>query len=95
MTRYFKAIVALLGALATWGITAAEDNTYTQVELWGALLAVVTAVGVYVAPNDAPAGELPDPDISERGATDFTFAAAVAVFAALAVYVLLDVTDKL
>ena len=69
MSRYAKAIVALLGALATWGITAAEDATYTQVELWGALLAVVTAVGVYAYPNDRPADEPYDPDISEREPT--------------------------
>ena len=66
MSRYAKAIVALLGAVATWGITAAEDGVYTQVELWGALLAVVTAVGVYAYPNDRPSDEPYDPDISER-----------------------------
>jgi hypothetical protein len=54
MTRHTKGLVALLGALATWGITAAEDNTYTQVELWGALLALATAAGVWLAPNRSP-----------------------------------------
>jgi hypothetical protein len=67
MTRYSKTIVALLGALATWGVTAAEDNTYTQVELWGALLALATAAGVYAFPNRPPAGEPSDPLISEQG----------------------------
>jgi 4-amino-4-deoxy-L-arabinose transferase-like glycosyltransferase len=65
VTRYAKTIVALLGALATWGITAAEDDVYSQVELWGALLAVVTAAGVYAAPYRASGGEP-----SDRGATD-------------------------
>lgn len=66
MSRYAKSLIALLGALATWGITAAEDNTYTQVELWGALLAAVTAAGVYAWPNKPPAGLLADPDVSEQ-----------------------------
>lgn len=51
MNKYAKTIVALLGALATWGITAGEDSVYTQAELWGGLAAVVTAVGVYFIPN--------------------------------------------
>lgn len=58
MTKITKAIVALIGALATWGVTAAEDGVYTQVELWGALLALATAAAVWVAPNrDEPAGQ--------------------------------------
>lgn len=51
MAKSAKAIVALLGALATWGVTAAEDNVYTQVELWGALLALTTAAVVWLVPN--------------------------------------------
>lgn len=51
MTRYAKSIVALLGAVATWGVTAGEDSTYTQVELWGALLALTTAAAVFFVPN--------------------------------------------
>lgn len=65
MSRYSKAVLALLGALATWGITAAEDGIYTQVELWGALLAVATAATVYLVPNSPPAGEARDPGMSE------------------------------
>lgn len=67
MTRYAKTIVALLGALATWGITAAEDEVYSQVELWGAVLAVVTAAGVYLTPNRPPRGRRARADISEQG----------------------------
>lgn len=70
MTRYTKTLVALLGALATWGLTASEDGVYSQPELWGALLALVTAAGVYAAPNRPPAGEPSDPAISEQGAAD-------------------------
>ena len=66
MSRYVKALAALIGAVATWGITAAEDGIYTQVELWGAALALATALGVYALPNDRPADEPYDPDISER-----------------------------
>ncbi len=62
--------MALLGALATWGITAAEDNTYSQVELWGALLAVVTAAGVYVIPNKPPRGRRRKRNVSEQAAGD-------------------------
>lgn len=67
MTRYVKTVVALLGSLATWGITAAEDNTYSQVELWGAVLALATAAGVYALPNRPPSGEASRTDISEQG----------------------------
>lgn len=65
MSRYAKALVALLGALSTWGITAAEDGAYSQVELWGALLAAVTALGVYAWPNRPPDG-VADPGMSEQ-----------------------------
>lgn len=68
MNRYIKTIVALIGSLATWGIAAAEDNAYSQVELWGAVLALATAAGVYALPNKPPAGERSDPGISEQDA---------------------------
>lgn len=94
-SRYAKAIIAALGALATWGATAGADETYTDVELWTVLGAVVTALAVLFVPNTPPTGEAARDDMSEQGATDLGFAAVVAVFAALAVYVLLDLTDKL
>lgn len=51
--KYRKAIICGLGTLATWGITAAADEKYSQVELWGGLSAVVATVGlVYGIPND-------------------------------------------
>lgn len=52
MKPYAKSIVALLGALATWGLTASEDGVYTQVEIWGAVLALSTAAGVWLVPNE-------------------------------------------
>lgn len=64
MTRYMKAILATLGVLATWGATAASDGDYSQVELWSGLLALVTVLGVYFAPNTPPSG-VSDPNISE------------------------------
>lgn len=89
MTRYAKAIVALILALATWGITAAEDGTYTQVELWGALLALATAAGVYFVPNRPPVGEHSDPNMSEQGHVDL-----VTVLAMIAVAILVIVVFK-
>lgn len=93
MSRYAKAIVALLGAVATWGITAAEDNAYSQVELWGALLAAVTALGVYAWPNQPPSGRQADPGISEQDAghgqvDTLTVVLTVAVLVVLLVLVL-------
>lgn len=89
MTEIRKSIAALIALIGTWGVTAASDGGINAVE-WFGLLAVIGGTGaVWGIPNTPP------PDDSERGATDLGFAAAVAVFAALAVYVLLDVTDKL
>lgn len=56
MRRHAKAIVALVLALATWGVTAsAEDSaggvSYTGTEQWGALVALGTAAGVWLADN--------------------------------------------
>lgn len=84
MTRYSKAIVALLGALATWGLTAAEDNIYTQVEVWGGVLALATAAGVYLWPNTPPSGRPADPGMSEQGHAD---TGGLVVIAAVAIVV--------
>lgn len=68
MSLYAKAITALLGALATWGVTAAEDAVYTQMEWWGLLLALATALTVYSVPNRAPgAGERFVREIRDHG----------------------------
>lgn len=62
-----KALIAFLGALGTWGITAAEDSTYTQAEMWGLCAVVVTGLAVYAYPNK-PDGA-PDPTLSEQHVT--------------------------
>jgi hypothetical protein len=67
MSRYVKAITALLTALGTWGYTAAADNGYSQQELWGLCGVLVVGLGVYAYPNTAPADEEPDPSVSELG----------------------------
>lgn len=54
MTRYSKAIAALLAAISTWGLTAAVDNSITLVEYFGLLGAVAAAVTVYATPNSPP-----------------------------------------
>lgn len=65
MTRYSKAIFAVIAALATWGVAAAADGVYDQIELWALLGVVGTAAGVYLIPNTPPVGEPRDPEISE------------------------------
>lgn len=51
MKQYIKAIIAVLGGISAWGITAAADNAITQVELYGLLGTLATALGVYAFPN--------------------------------------------
>lgn len=65
MSRYLKTIIAVLGGVSTWGITAAADNAITQVELFGLLGVLSTSLGVYAFPNTPPDGEPSRPDISE------------------------------
>lgn len=66
MNRYAKAVLAALLAISTWGTTAAVDGSFDAVEWFGLLGAVATAVGVYLAPNQPPAGEPRDPGMSEQ-----------------------------
>lgn len=54
MTQYLKAIVAAVGSLATVVVAAASDQAISFDEANGivvAALAVLTAIGVYAAPN--------------------------------------------
>jgi hypothetical protein len=51
VSGYVKAVLAALGAAATWGVTAGADEGYSHVELYGLLAAVTTAVTVYAFPN--------------------------------------------
>lgn len=67
MSRYAKSIAAVIGAIATWGITAASDNSITLVEWFGLLGALATVVAVYSVPNQPPPGQPADPAMSEQG----------------------------
>lgn len=83
MTRYMKTIVAILGAISTWGITAAADEGITSVEWYGLLGALAAALAVYGAPNTPPRGEVADPNMSEqdpeRGQIDPLYALVLVV----------------
>jgi hypothetical protein len=90
MTRYAKAVVACLSALATWGVTAGADGSYDQVELWGLLGALAAVLITYITPNDPPAGQPADPRLSERGES-----AVVLVVGILAAVVLILLIARL
>lgn len=62
MKTYLKAIISILGGVSTWGITAAADNAITQVELFGLLGVLSTALAVYAFPNAPAEGEEPAGD---------------------------------
>ena len=48
---YMKAIVAILGSISTWGVTALVDGGVSGVEWFGLVGAVATALGVYGVKN--------------------------------------------
>lgn len=50
MNNYIKTIVALLGTVGTWGITASDGGISSQ-EWFGLVVALATALGVYALPN--------------------------------------------
>lgn len=66
MTRYAKALVALLTALSAWGTTAAVDGDFDAVELFGLPLVLVAGIGVFATPNRPPRGKRRRPDQSEQ-----------------------------
>lgn len=47
-----KAIAATLTALGTWGVTAAADGSYDQVELWGLCGVAVVGLSTFYAPRN-------------------------------------------
>jgi hypothetical protein len=59
MQTYAKAIIAGLTAIATWGITAGADGSYSQVELWGLLGVIAAAAGTYAIPNKPEGSDAP------------------------------------
>ncbi|HWH01936.1 MAG TPA: hypothetical protein VNV66_22070 [Pilimelia sp.] len=92
MTRYTKALAALLGAVGTWGVTAAEDGSIVLGEWFGLLVALGTALGVYALPNVAPG--VREPHVSETAPDDGAIApveAALLVFILVVVLVVIGV----
>lgn len=68
---YLKAILAALGAVATWGITAGADGNYTDVEWYGLLGALVAALAVYAVANGADENPTTStPDVMHRQPAD-------------------------
>jgi hypothetical protein len=65
MSRYYKAIMAILsfaGVMISAGVFDGTAQTWAQ--------AIVSALGaalVYFVPNTTPAGQVPDPTVSETG----------------------------
>lgn len=57
VTRYVKALSALLGGVSTWGLTAAVDNAISQLELFGLLGVLSTVLAVYAFPNAPTEGD--------------------------------------
>jgi hypothetical protein len=66
VSRYAKSVAALLGAISTWGITAAAEGGVNAVEWFGLLGSVGTVIGVYAIPNTPPGGQPSDPAMSEQ-----------------------------
>lgn len=51
MTRYLKAIAALIGGVSAWGLTAASDNAIQMAEWFGLVGVLATALAVLAVPN--------------------------------------------
>lgn len=54
MNQYLKAIAALLGGIAGWGITATTDGVISMTDWFGLVAVFATALGVFAVEN-APA----------------------------------------
>lgn len=65
ISRYLKAVVAIVGSVATWA-TSYYPNDPNVAKWVGLALALVTAFSVYAVPNTPPAGEPADPNMSEQ-----------------------------
>ena len=64
MSRYAKAVSALLTALVAWGYSVAPHGITTK-EWFGLALVLNAAVVVFAVPNTPPPGEPARPDVSE------------------------------
>ena len=86
MTRYRKALIAAIPAVLA-GLKvlsdALGDGTVSSQEYIALAVAVLGALGVYAAPNDPPAGEPADPNLSERGSAELWIIAGALVVIAL------------
>jgi hypothetical protein len=65
MTRYAKTVIAVIGAISVWGVTACAADGVSMAEWFGLLGALGTSLGVYFLPNAAPGGAPPKPGIGE------------------------------
>lgn len=54
MKLYVKFLIALLGGIGAWGVTAAADNGITLVEWFTMLGPISTALAVLAFPNEQP-----------------------------------------
>ena len=66
LVKYRKSIVAAIGTLVAWGLSATTDGHVTIAEWWGLVAVVGTVLGVWGIPNDMPPGEPLDPNLSVR-----------------------------
>jgi peptidoglycan/LPS O-acetylase OafA/YrhL len=55
LSRYRKAIVAVVGAAAVAVTAALTDGSIDPSEVGGIIVAILTALGVYSIPNNPPA----------------------------------------
>lgn len=92
MSRYSKAIVAFLTALAGASATIFADSKTAEM-VAGVCLVLATTFGVWAVPNDAPAGERPDPNISERGHSSDVLLVVLAVVLVIVILVLAGPLD--
>ncbi|HEX2578679.1 MAG TPA: hypothetical protein VHK88_20210 [Aquihabitans sp.] len=69
LSRYRKAIAAILTGLLGWAtaVVQSDPEQITSAEWIGAATVIVATIAVYLVPNDAPAGVVADPNVSERG----------------------------
>lgn len=55
MTGYRKLVAAVCGLTATWLLTSIADGSIDTVEAVGLVALVLSAVSVWLVPNDPPA----------------------------------------
>lgn len=72
ISRYWKTVVAVLGAVSVVGAEVVQaiangssDGTFDTTDGITVALVILTAIGVYAKRNVTPAGEPTDPSVSE------------------------------